>query len=146
MKIAVDFDGTIVENRYPEIGPEKLFAFATLKELQKLRHQLLLWTCRTGKELEEAVEYCRKNGIEFYAVNQDYPEEVFRGEGSRKIDVDLYIDDKNFGGFPGWNLIWDQLRPDKHLDNVQGQIQSLNLGRPSPVRRLFQLFETKKPA
>ena len=62
MKIAVDFDGTIVEHRYPQIGEEKLFAFETLKQLQKLGHSLILWTFRHGKELDEAVEYCRKKG------------------------------------------------------------------------------------
>ena len=77
LKIAVDFDGTIVEHEYPEIGKEKLFAFHTLKELEKMGASLILWTFRTGKELDEAVEYCRKNGIEFYAVNKNYPEEIY---------------------------------------------------------------------
>ena len=69
IKIAVDFDGTIVEHEYPAIGKEKLFAFQTLRELEKLGARLILWTFRAGKELDEAVEYCMKNGIEFYAVN-----------------------------------------------------------------------------
>ena len=72
IKIAVDFDGTVVEHQYPEIGKEKLFAFQTLKELEKRGARLILWTFRAGKELEEAVEYCRKNGREFYAVNKNY--------------------------------------------------------------------------
>ena len=74
--IAVDFDGTIVEHKYPAIGKEMLFAFATLKELQKKGHKLILWTIRTGELLEEAVDFCRQNGVEFYAVNKNYPEEV----------------------------------------------------------------------
>ena len=56
IKIAVDFDGTIVEHMYPEIGKENLFAFQTLKELEKKGAKLILWTYRTGKELGEAVE------------------------------------------------------------------------------------------
>lgn len=99
MKIAIDFDGTIVEHAYPAIGKEKLFAFQTLKELQKRGFNLILWTYRTGKELDEAVEYCKNNGIEFYAVNKNYPEEEFNVNISRKIDADIYIDDKNLGGF-----------------------------------------------
>jgi hypothetical protein len=106
MKIAVDFDGTIVEHKYPEIGKDKLFAFETLKQLQKQGHLLILWTFRTGDELQEAVEYCRKKGIEFYAVNASYPEEILTDNISRKIDADLFIDDRNFGGFPGWSEIW----------------------------------------
>lgn len=112
MRIAVDFDGTIVEHAYPAIGKEKTFAFQTLKELQKRGYRLILWTYRTGKELEEAVEYCRKNGIEFYAVNCNYPGENFDSNTSRKIDADIFIDDKNIGGFPGWGEIWQMINPD----------------------------------
>jgi hydroxymethylpyrimidine pyrophosphatase-like HAD family hydrolase len=111
IKIAVDFDGTIVEHAYPEIGKEMLFAFQTLKELNKLGANLILWTFRTGKELDEAVEFCRKNGVEFYAVNKNYPEEVFDHTISRKINADIFIDDKNAGGFPGWSMIWQMLNP-----------------------------------
>ena len=113
MIIAVDFDGTIVEHRYPEIGKEKLFAFETLKALQKQGHLLILWTFRTGKELEEAIEYCAKHGVEFYAVNKNFPEEKFdEATVSRKINADVYIDDKNIGGFPGWGEIYQMLCQD----------------------------------
>lgn len=111
IKIAVDFDGTIVEHDYPAIGKEKLFAFQTLKELEKRGARLILWTFRAGKELDEAVEYCRKNGIEFYAVNKNYPEEIPDETVSRKIDADIYIDDKNIGGFAGWSDVWQKLFP-----------------------------------
>lgn len=109
MIIAVDFDGTIVEHRYPEIGKEKLFAFETLKALQKQGHLLIMWTFRVGKELDEAVEYCRKNGVEFYAVNKSFPEEKYDETISRKINADLFIDDRNIGGFPGWGEIYQML-------------------------------------
>lgn len=106
MIIAVDFDGTIVEDRYPEIGKEKPFAFMTLKELQKQGHFLILWTYRSGKTLDEAIEYCRKHDIEFYAVNRSYPEEVFDETRSRKIHADIFIDDRNIGGLMGWGEVW----------------------------------------
>lgn len=112
MRIAVDFDGTIVEHEYPKIGKEMLFAFETLKELQKQKHQLILWTYRNGKELEEAVEYCRNKGIEFYAVNKNYPEEVLDEDTPRKVQADIYIDDRNVGGFPGWSAIWQMINPE----------------------------------
>ena len=112
LKIAVDFDGTIVEHKYPEIGKEILFAFDTLKALQKQKHQLILWTYRSGKELDEAVEYCRQNGLEFYAVNSSYPEEEFdEYDTSRKIDADLFIDDRTIGGLPGWGEIYQMINP-----------------------------------
>lgn len=111
--IAVDFDGTIVEHAYPEIGDEMLFAFATLKELKKKGHRLILWTYRTGELLEEAVDYCRENGLEFYAVNENFSGETMSGEKySRKINADIFIDDRNVGGFLGWGTIWHVLHPE----------------------------------
>ena len=74
MIIAVDFDGTIVENRYPDIGAERPFATDTLRMLAKDKHQLILWSCREGKLLDDAVMWCRERGVEFWAVNTDYPE------------------------------------------------------------------------
>ncbi len=104
--IAVDFDGTIVEDAYPQIGSPKLFAFETLKELAKDGHRLILWTYRNGERLQEAVDFCAKKGVEFYAVNKNYPEEKFEGKVSRKINADLFIDDRNIGGMLGWGEIY----------------------------------------
>lgn len=109
--IAVDFDGTIVTHAYPAIGKEMLFAFATLKELQARGHKLILWTFRSGDLLDEAVEYCRKNGVEFYAVNKNYPEEIYTDKISRKVNADIFIDDRNIGGFRGWSEVWQMLHP-----------------------------------
>ena len=136
MKIAVDFDGTIVEHRYPSIGKPRLFAFETLKKLQQEKHQLILWTYRSGKKLEEAVDFCRKNGIEFYAVNKNYPEEVFDEETiSRKIEADYYIDDRCIGGLPGWGEIWQIIHPE-HNPGHKEEIRRLS-GKPSVFKRLF---------
>lgn len=142
MKIAVDFDGTIVEHRYPQIGEEKLFAFETLKQLQKLGHQLILWTFRTGKELVEAVEYCKKKGIVFYAVNKSFPEEEFDPQlVSRKIDADIFIDDRNVGGFLGWSEIWQILNPD-YADSEFNELGNLsNKANFSVGDRLKKLFK-----
>ena len=92
MKIAVDFDGTIVDNKYPKIGKPKLFAFETLLELQKKGHDLILWTYRSGSKLDEAVAFCKEHGLEFYAVNKNYPEEQEDDRMSRKIAEDVYSD------------------------------------------------------
>ena len=110
--IAIDFDGTIVEHAYPAIGKEMLFAFATIKELHKKGHKLILFTYRTGSLLDEAVEYCRQNGVEFYAVNKNYPEEDYNENIPRKLNVDIFIDDRNVGGFLGWSSIWQLLHPE----------------------------------
>ena len=110
MTIAVDFDGTIVEHRYPAIGPERPFAIDTLKYLCAQRHKLILWTVREGELLDEAVAYCQRRGLEFYAVNKNYPEEKPTHEGySRKLQADLFIDDRNLGGLPDWGKIYRML-------------------------------------
>lgn len=106
-KIAIDFDGTIVEDAYPSVGKAKLFAFETMYKLQSEGYRLILWTYRSGKYLQEAIDFCKKNGIEFYAVNSSFEGEVFDlSTQSRKIDADLFIDDRNLGGFPGWGEVY----------------------------------------
>ncbi len=104
--IAIDFDGTIVEDGYPKIGKPMIFAFDTIKKMQADGHRLILWTYRSGRKLKEAVDFCKENGIDFYAVNKNYPEEEFDGKISRKIHADLFIDDRNIGGFLGWTEIY----------------------------------------
>jgi hydroxymethylpyrimidine pyrophosphatase-like HAD family hydrolase len=107
--IAVDFDGTIVEDEYPDIGKPRIFAFETLKKLQENGHRLILWTYRSGIRLNEAVAFCKKNGIEFYAVNKSFEEEQFDYSKSRKIYADLFIDDRNIGGVLGWGEIYQMI-------------------------------------
>lgn len=116
LTIAVDFDGTIVENRFPKIGKPILFAIETLKKLQVDGHQLILWTYRTGQELQEAVEFCNSKGIRFYTVNKSYPEEKFDHSISRKIQADIFIDDRNIGGLLGWGEVYQNLTESSSLN------------------------------
>jgi hypothetical protein len=140
LKIAVDFDGTIVDHEYPAIGKDLLFAFETLKELQKHGALLILWTFRTGQELEEAVEYCRRKGVEFYAVNKNYPEEIVDAKTGRKINADVFIDDKNIGGFPGWGKVWQMLSLYDEMEMEAGK----RLSRGTPLlERIFGLRKKK---
>lgn len=139
LKIAVDFDGTIVDNNYPDIGKPKLFAFETLKTLQRNDCQLILWTYRSGKTLEEAIDFCREKGIEFYAVNNSYPEETYSEEISRKINVDIFIDDKNLGGFPGWSEVWQEIAPIIGADK-NSEFQGFQQERKTFIKRLFKTF------
>lgn len=127
MRIAIDFDGTIVEHRYPRIGKEIPFAIATLKQLQTERHLLVLWTVREGKLLDEAVDFCRKRGLEFYAVNANHPEEEVRNymtSPCRKVVADLYIDDLNVGKLPDWGAIYEMIHNrwsyERYLNEIHG--------------------------
>jgi len=113
--IAVDFDGTIVEDAYPRVGKPMPFALETIKMLQADGHRIILWTYRHGKALQDAEEFMIKSGIPPYAVNRSYPEEESHpNDVSRKINADLFIDDRNFGGFPGWGQIYQKLNRDEN--------------------------------
>lgn len=111
MKIAVDFDGTIVTHRYPAIGEEIPFATETLKMLIKDGHQLILWSVREGTLLQEAIDWCKGRGVEFWAVNRDYPEEKLENNNhySRKLKADMFIDDRNIGGLLEWGQIYHMI-------------------------------------
>ena len=123
MVIAVDFDGTIVEHRYPAIGKEIPFAIETLCRLADEGHRIILWTVREGRCLEDAVEFCRVRGLEFYAVNRDYPEEVQENNAhyTRKLKADMWIDDRNLGGLPDWGTIYQMVHHNlSYEDLVRG--------------------------
>lgn len=120
MTIAVDFDGTIVTHAYPAIGKPIPFAIESLKKLQQEDHHLLiLWSCREGKLLDDAVQYCKERGLEFYAVNTNFPDEpVEDGLTARKLTADLFIDDRNLGGLPDWGVIYQMIHEGRSLSPV----------------------------
>lgn len=137
MTIAVDFDGTIVEHRYPEIGKERPFAIETLKMLIADHHRLILWTVREGKLLEKAVQWCKERGVEFYAINRDYPEEHDKESNnyfSRKIKADVFIDDRNIGGLPDWGTIYQMITQNKTFhDYIMNRISDEDM--PEHIRK-----------
>ena len=118
-RVAVDFDGTIVEDRYPGIGRPRLFAFETLRAMQDRGILLILWTMRTGPLLDDAVAFCAQHGIEFYAINASHPDEVLTPETSRKINADMFIDDRNVGGMLAWGDIWNHVCGDQQPPAAQ---------------------------
>ena len=136
MTIAVDFDGTIVEHRYPEIGKERPFAVETLKRLINDRHRLILWSVREGKLLDDAVEWCRARGLEFYAVNKDLGEETTKHpQYSRKLKADLFIDDRNVGGIADWGVIYRMISESKTMEQVLREEWEEEYDMPKPKKR-----------
>lgn len=133
MVIAVDFDGTIVEDRYPGIGKERPFATATLRRLIERGHRLILWTVREGELLDEAVAWCEERGVEFYAVNKDFYEETKEENKhySRKIKADVFIDDRNLGGLPDWGMIYQIIV--EHKTYEQSLLE--RMGQPIPKKK-----------
>lgn len=135
MIIAVDFDGTIVQHKYPSIGKEIPFAVETLRQLSADGHKLILWTIRNGETLEEAISWCKQRGLQFYAVNSNYPTgSLFpnRRESSPKVEADLYIDDRNIGGIPDWSEIY------QIISNNSRQGRHRRHHKSSWLRKLFR--------
>lgn len=99
--IAVDFDGTLCKQAWPEIGEENEILIKHLKEQQAAGARLILWTNREGDFLEEAVEWCKAHGLTFDTVNANLPEliDLYKND-CRKINADIYIDDKAVNPVP----------------------------------------------
>ncbi len=137
MTIAVDFDGTIVTHKYPDIGEEIPFAIATLKMLRQDGHKIILWSVREGELLDNAVDWCKERGLEFYAINRDYPEETWDNNPhfSRKIKVDVFIDDRNLGGLPDWGVIYQMIKHRHTWHDVFDQAMADQQGHHEPPPR-----------
>lgn len=141
MKIAVDFDGTIVTHEYPRIGQELPFATETLRMLIKENHRLILWTVREGKLLDEAIDWCRQRGVEFWAINKDYPEEngtINNNHFSRKLKADLFIDDRNLGGLPDWGVIYRMVHEGKTWNDLLREARTMGLPEAPKKKHWWQ--------
>jgi len=119
--LAIDADGTMWEHMFPSIGPALPGAFETLKRFKQKGDRLILWTCREGMYLQEAIACCKLNGIEFEEHNNNASEHNY--DKSRKIYADLYIDDRMVGGFPGWDVV------EAFVDRLRNEIGYT----PSPI-------------
>lgn len=102
MIIAIDFDGTICRSKFPKIEGAMPYAKEVINRLHE-NHYIIIWTCRTGQNLLDAVNWLLASGIEFDRVNDHNPANLaLYGGESKKVYAHCYIDDKNLGGFPGW--------------------------------------------
>ena len=109
--IAIDFDGTIVEHDFPKIGKLMDGAKEAINELYDKGCYILIWTCRNNHEpdhpewtqapISAVRQFLMDEGVKFHGINQQQPGLGFYLE-SRKIFANVYIDDRNLGGFPGW--------------------------------------------
>lgn len=144
MIIAVDFDGTIVEHEYPKIGRPIPFAIETLLQLQADGHTLLLWSVREGDLLQEAIDYCAKKGVHFYAANKNHPDED-PAKASRKLNADIFIDDRNVGGLPDWGVIYNLIYDNDFSGNSLNRMMDEDRHYPRRKRNFFirlgEMFE-----
>lgn len=103
MTIAIDFDGVLAKTDYPRIIEPMPDVCEAMTQLRADGHVLVINTCREGAELTHAINWLLREGIPFDIVNDNTPENIATyHNNSRKICADLYIDDRNLGGFPGW--------------------------------------------
>lgn len=97
MVYAVDFDGTLCVNEFPEIGAPRHDIIEFIKIRRASGDKIILWTCRSGQNLTDAVSWCCTLGLTFDAVNDNLAENIAcYNNNSRKVSADFYIDDRNF--------------------------------------------------
>lgn len=96
MIVAVDFDGTLCRDEFPAIGVPRERVINRVKHHKEQGHKLILWTCRNGERLQEAIAWCAEQGLEFDAINENLPEiQKAYGQDTRKVFADFYMDDKS---------------------------------------------------
>lgn len=119
MIIAIDFDGTIVEDRFPEIGSLKEGAREVINKLY-LQHTIIIWTCRTGRIKNAAEHFLKRNNIQFHYINESCENNVRKHNNidTRKVFADIYIDDRNLGFVVDWFEIERQIRRAEQLQKI----------------------------
>jgi hypothetical protein len=128
--IAVDFDGTLCENKWPEIGEPNEDLINYLRSRQYFKDKIILWTCRTGFDLRLAVAWCEEHGLYFDAVNENLPEAIAKyGGDSRKIYADEYIDDRNS------HMFYLPYKPEDWIFKNKFQIKEF---KPDPIDKAIQ--------
>ena len=116
MIIAVDFDGTLCTHRYPNIGEEIAHSIAWIRRQQAKGTKLILWTCREGYQLTEAIAWCKTRGITFDAVNENVSSMKNKDHAIRKPYADIYFDDRN--------ITLSEVQEDEQKQSVQGKGRS----------------------
>jgi hydroxymethylpyrimidine pyrophosphatase-like HAD family hydrolase len=110
MIIAIDFDGTICRGKYPAIDGLQPYAKDVINRLYNEGHYIIIWTCLAGNDLENAVNFLLAKEVKFHRINDHNPATVEQhGNNSRKVYAHLYIDDKQVGGLPAWNEIYEYI-------------------------------------
>lgn len=86
MIICIDFDGTLCQSKFPELGPTMPGAIEVMKQLKADGHYLIIWTCRCGERLLEAINWLLEHDIPFDRINDHNPDNMkLYGEGGKKV-------------------------------------------------------------
>lgn len=110
MIIAIDFDGTLHTGHWPSIGSPAPYAVEMMQKLKADGHYLIIWTCRELQQQTEMINWLLEKQIPFDRVNDNVPGQAERyGNNARKVYAHLYVDDKQVGGLPRWDEIYDEV-------------------------------------
>ena len=113
---AIDFDGTIVEHEFPDIGPEKPYALETMRSLQKVGHKIIIWTCRTDVALDAMEAWLKKQNFTPDAINKNINNLDY---AFPKVYADVYLDDRSFPPFSNWRSVQRQFLHEVYLDDTK---------------------------
>ena len=110
MIIAIDFDGTLHTGKWPAIGLPAPYAVEMMQKLKADGHYLIIWTCREGERQTEMVNWLMDKQIPFDRINDNVSVQMeLYGNNSRKVYAHLYVDDKQVGGLPCWDEIYEEV-------------------------------------
>ena len=128
MIIAIDFDGTIVQNEFPRIGTLLPLAKESINRLCQDGHYIIIWTCRCGDQLTDMVNFLLQNDIRFHRINDNEPEQTAKyNSNSRKIYAHAYIDDKSIACPKTDNNIIDWLNIYQQILQIETNYQNKRL-------------------
>ena len=110
--IAIDFDGTICELKFPEVGEMRPMADFYIRKLYSEGHHIVINTCRSGKYEGMAEDFLKENNIPYHYINSNMPYLIEQyGQDCRKISADIYVDDKCLMGLPSsWEEIYQIIK------------------------------------
>lgn len=123
MIIAVDFDGVLCDNAFPQIGAPHYEIISLMRRLLDVGHEVILWTSRADGELAAAIDWCKDYGLHFTAVNDNAPSNKKQysakyPNGTRKVYADIYIDDHNL----------EYVMPVKDTNSYTNMLQKIRRG------------------
>jgi hypothetical protein len=107
MTLAIDFEGTLHDGRYPIIGNPQPYAIEVMQKIKNRGHHIILTTCRPVRMQDVMIKWLSDNKIPYDCINDNLPENKILFENPRKTYADIYIDNKNILGIPPWNLMYD---------------------------------------
>ncbi len=108
--LCVDFDGTIVEHEYPDMGELKEGAKEYINKLYDEGYYIIIWTCRAGYPLVDMINFLDDKGVKYHKINENAPFEMIGFKPSPKVFCNIHIDDTNLGGLPEWKDIYRMVK------------------------------------